>query len=79
MSDDPKYHLRVARAARLVSANVLWFDWCGYVYAEPSGTYDLSIFLRNCAVAGALAQAWRMGGVNGAMWMAGRAVRRDGP
>lgn len=49
-----RYHLRVARSARLVAPNVLWFDWCGYVYAESSGTYDLSIFLRNCAIGGAL-------------------------
>ncbi len=54
------YHLRVARDARLVASNVLWFDWCGYVYAEATGTYDLSIFLRNCALAGALAVARRI-------------------
>lgn len=57
LNPGPLYHLRVAREARLVESNVLWFDWCGYVYAEPSGTYDLSIFLRNCAIGGALCEA----------------------
>lgn len=61
MSDDPKYHLRVARSAARTADNVLWFDWCGYVYAEPYGTYDLSIFLRNVAVAGALCAAFDQG------------------
>jgi hypothetical protein len=69
------YHLRVARDFRLIASNVLWFDWCGYVYAESCGTYDLSIFLRNVAVAGALARAWQLGNENGALWWAGRVVR----
>lgn len=41
--------------------------------------FDLTCFLRNVAVAGALATAWRLGNENGAAWMAGRAVRRSGP
>ncbi len=57
--DDPRYHLRVASEARLVAPNVLWFKWCGYVYAEPNGTYDLSIFLRNCAISGALCASYQ--------------------
>lgn len=77
--NDPKYHLRVASSCRLVADNVLSISWCGYVYAEPYGTYDLSIFLRNVAISGALATAWRLGNENGVAWMAGRAVRRSGP
>lgn len=79
VSDDPKYHLRVARDSRLISDNILYFDWCGYVYAEPRGEYNLSIFLRNVAVAGALTRAWRLGSINGAAWWAGEGVRKDGP
>ena len=37
--------------------HVLRFDWGGWVYAESEGTYDLSIFLRNCAIGGALCEA----------------------
>lgn len=75
--DDPKYHLRVARSARIVAPNVLWFDWCGYVYAEPSGTYDLSIFLWNCAIGGALRTAGRTSDCTWRVVMAADAWRDD--
>lgn len=52
--DVEQYHLRVALSARLVADNVLYFEWCGWVYDVRQGTYDLSILFRNIAVAGAL-------------------------
>lgn len=65
MAAAPMYHLRVARLSKVIDSNVLWFDWCGYVYSEASGTYDLSIFLQNCAIAGALTKAFRLGDSHG--------------